>query len=155
MSLAAWYLHKVDQSARLADDAAEPAVRWRHEWEREAWRQILAKEIGADVVDVEAVIAMVQQQNESRSAQPLIAIARSGYGAAKEVVPKRSNGPSRHFVTTQQFGRGTGWVYPRVAGFEISGGWTWPCGPSELHLDWRSTSCCASGGRSASKHVAG
>jgi hypothetical protein len=61
MSLAAWYLHKVDMYPRLAEGSAEPGVRCRYESEREVWLQILAKEIGADAVDLEAVIAMVRQ----------------------------------------------------------------------------------------------
>jgi hypothetical protein len=57
MSLAAWYLHNVDQCARLADDA-EPCE-CRFVSERQVWLGILAREIGADVVRLEAVLALL------------------------------------------------------------------------------------------------
>jgi len=43
------------------EDAAEPGVRCRYQSERQAWLQILAEEIGADVVDLEATTAAVPQ----------------------------------------------------------------------------------------------
>jgi hypothetical protein len=57
MALAAWYLQKVDQCARLAGEATEPSQRCRLESDRRAWLQILADEIGADLDALEAVIA--------------------------------------------------------------------------------------------------
>jgi hypothetical protein len=39
MSLAAWYCHKADQCARLANDAIEPHQRSDFETERELWLQ--------------------------------------------------------------------------------------------------------------------
>jgi hypothetical protein len=56
MSLAAWYLHKIDQCARLANDAAEPNQRCRLESERRFWLQILAEKIQVDEETLEAVI---------------------------------------------------------------------------------------------------
>ena len=56
MSLAAWYLHKVDQYARLAEDAAEPSQRCRFESERRFWLQILAETIQVDNEALEATI---------------------------------------------------------------------------------------------------
>jgi hypothetical protein len=40
MSLAAWYLHKADQCARLAKDAIEPRKRSDFETERKLWLQM-------------------------------------------------------------------------------------------------------------------
>jgi hypothetical protein len=57
MAVAAWYLQKVDQCSRLAGKATKPSQRCRHESDRRAWLQILAKEIGADMGALEAVIA--------------------------------------------------------------------------------------------------
>jgi len=57
MSLAAWYLHKVDQCARLADDAMDPRDHARFVSERHDWLRFLAVEIGADVGVLEAAIA--------------------------------------------------------------------------------------------------
>jgi hypothetical protein len=57
MALAAWYLQKVDQRARLASEAAELSQRSRHESDRRAWLQILANEIGADMDALENVMA--------------------------------------------------------------------------------------------------
>jgi len=48
MSLAAWYLHKADQCARLAKDAIEPRKR-DFETERKLWLQI-AEQIQMDEV---------------------------------------------------------------------------------------------------------
>jgi hypothetical protein len=59
MSLAAWYLHKVDQCARLASDVTEPRERARFKAERRSWLQILAKEIEADEGTLRAVAAMM------------------------------------------------------------------------------------------------
>ena len=49
MSLAAWYLHKADQCARLAKDAIEPRKRSDFENERKLWLQI-AEQIEMDEV---------------------------------------------------------------------------------------------------------
>jgi hypothetical protein len=49
MSLAAWYLHKADQCARLAKDATEPRKRSDFETERKLWLQI-AEQIERDEV---------------------------------------------------------------------------------------------------------
>jgi hypothetical protein len=57
VSLAAWYFHKVDQCAQLADDAAEPYVRAKFLSERHSWLQILATEIGTDETILDATIA--------------------------------------------------------------------------------------------------
>jgi hypothetical protein len=57
MSLAAWYLHKVDQCLRLTDDAAEALDVARFTSERSEWLRLLAEEIGADVAVLEAAIA--------------------------------------------------------------------------------------------------
>jgi hypothetical protein len=59
MSLAAWYLHKVDQCARLADDAADPCGHDRFVSERSEWLRVLADEMGADVGVLEATIALL------------------------------------------------------------------------------------------------
>jgi hypothetical protein len=59
MSLAAWYLHKVDQCARLADAARDPCDHDRFVSERCEWLQVLADEIGADVGVLEATIALL------------------------------------------------------------------------------------------------
>lgn len=56
MSLAPFYLHKVDQCARLANDAAEPCERDRFISERQEWLRILAGEIGTDAERLEAVL---------------------------------------------------------------------------------------------------
>ena len=56
MSLGSFYLHKVDQCARLADDAAEPCERARLVSERQAWLRILAGEIGTDATRLEAAL---------------------------------------------------------------------------------------------------
>lgn len=56
MSLAAWYLHKVDQCARLAEEASEPSQRCRFESERRFWLQILAEKIRVDEKTLEAAI---------------------------------------------------------------------------------------------------
>lgn len=58
MSLATFYLHKVDQCARLADDA-EPCERDHFISERQAWLDILAREIGTDAVRLETVLALL------------------------------------------------------------------------------------------------
>jgi hypothetical protein len=49
MSLAAWYHHKADQCARLANDAGEPRKRFDLEAERKLWLQI-AEQIEMDEV---------------------------------------------------------------------------------------------------------
>ena len=49
MSLAAWYLHKADQCARLANEAVEPRKRSDFEIERKLWLQI-ADQIERDEV---------------------------------------------------------------------------------------------------------
>jgi hypothetical protein len=59
MSLAAWYLHKIDQSARLAEDAADPGQRSCFESERKFWVQILAEKMQVDEVTLEAVLALM------------------------------------------------------------------------------------------------
>jgi hypothetical protein len=56
---AAFHLHKVDQCARLAEDAAEPS---HLESERRAWLQILAREISADPKTLEATIALLPME---------------------------------------------------------------------------------------------
>jgi hypothetical protein len=61
MSLPAWYLHKVDQCARLAENAAEPSHRRRFESKRKAWLRILADEIRADEATMRAVLALADQ----------------------------------------------------------------------------------------------
>jgi hypothetical protein len=58
MSMASFYLQKVDQCARLADDA-EPRERARFRSERYAWLRSLAREIGADDAILEAAIALL------------------------------------------------------------------------------------------------
>lgn len=58
MSLAAFYLHKVDQCARLADDA-EPCERDHFISERQEWLDILAQEIGTDAVHLETALALI------------------------------------------------------------------------------------------------
>lgn len=60
MSLAAFYLHKVDQCAHLAEEA-EPCERRRFVSERHAWLQILAGEIGADAERLEAALALLPE----------------------------------------------------------------------------------------------
>jgi hypothetical protein len=59
MPLASFYLHKVDQSARLADNAAEPCERASLVSERQAWLRILAGEISTDAMRLEAVLALL------------------------------------------------------------------------------------------------
>jgi hypothetical protein len=54
---AAFYLHKVDECARLAGDARDPRDQSRFISERRHWLQFLADEIGTDVGLLEAVIA--------------------------------------------------------------------------------------------------
>jgi len=58
MSLASFYLHKVDQCTRLADDA-EPCERARYVSERQEWLRILAQEIDTDTVRLETVLALL------------------------------------------------------------------------------------------------
>jgi hypothetical protein len=60
---AAWYLWKVDQCARLAEQATDPCERARYISDRRLWLQILAAEIGADEAAVEAAIALVPMAN--------------------------------------------------------------------------------------------
>jgi hypothetical protein len=57
---AAWYLHKVDQYSRLAEEATDPCERARFISNRHSWLQILATELGADETAFEAAIAVVQ-----------------------------------------------------------------------------------------------
>jgi hypothetical protein len=57
MRLAAWYLPKVDECARLAADATDPRDHARFLSERHHWLRILADEIGTDVGLLEAAIA--------------------------------------------------------------------------------------------------
>ena len=57
MRLAAWYLHKVDECARLAGDATDPREHTRFVSERHHWPRILADEIGTNVGLLEAAIA--------------------------------------------------------------------------------------------------
>ena len=57
MRLAAFYLHKVDECARLAGDARDARDQSRFISERRHWLQFLADEIGTDVGLPEAVIA--------------------------------------------------------------------------------------------------
>ena len=64
MSLAAWYLHKVEQCASLADDAMDPCDRAGFVSERNEWLQVLAGEIGADVVALKATIALLPMDDE-------------------------------------------------------------------------------------------
>ena len=59
MSLASFYLHKLEQCARLAHGAAEPCERDRFISERQAWLQILAGVIGTDPVRLEAALALL------------------------------------------------------------------------------------------------
>jgi hypothetical protein len=61
MSLAAWYLHKIDQCARVADNA-DPCDRDRFVSERLEWLRILAREIGTDAVGLETVLALVGRE---------------------------------------------------------------------------------------------
>jgi len=61
MTVAAFYLHKVDECARLAEDA-EPGQRWRFESERQEWLHILAGEIGADAAALEAAITLLPME---------------------------------------------------------------------------------------------
>ena len=68
MSLASCYLHKIDQCARLADDA-EPCERDGFVTERQTWLRILAGEIGADVVSLETVLARCRWMTRSRDEQ--------------------------------------------------------------------------------------
>jgi hypothetical protein len=42
MSLAAWYLHKADQCARMAKDAADQYTRTKFESEKKLWLEIAA-----------------------------------------------------------------------------------------------------------------
>jgi hypothetical protein len=49
MSLAAWYLHKADQCARLAKDTTDPRKRSDFETEGKLWLQI-AEQIEMDEV---------------------------------------------------------------------------------------------------------
>jgi hypothetical protein len=59
MSLVSFYLHKVDQCARIADDATDPCDRARFVAERYEWLRVLAEEIGADAGVLEATIALL------------------------------------------------------------------------------------------------
>jgi hypothetical protein len=61
MSLPAWYLHKADQCARLAEATAQPGERPRFEAERELWLRLLAEEIGADEITLQAVLVRMSQ----------------------------------------------------------------------------------------------
>ena len=45
MSLIAWYLHKADQSARLANDARDPQERAKFESERSRWVELAFRQI--------------------------------------------------------------------------------------------------------------
>ena len=58
MSIAAWYLQKMDQCARLAKETSEPRERSRFESERTVWLQLLAQEIGMDEPALENVVAL-------------------------------------------------------------------------------------------------
>jgi hypothetical protein len=58
MSLACFYLHKIDQCARLADDT-EPCERDRLVTERQEWLRVLAREIDTDPVRLETVLALL------------------------------------------------------------------------------------------------
>ena len=64
MSLAAWYLHKVEQCASLAADAVDPCDHAGFVCERDLWLRILAGEIGADVVALEATFALLPIDDE-------------------------------------------------------------------------------------------
>ena len=65
MRVAAWYLHKVDQCARLADDACKARIRSKFTSERHAWLQILAAEIEADAATLGAVIELVPSSDDA------------------------------------------------------------------------------------------
>jgi hypothetical protein len=58
MSLACFYLHKIDQCAQLAD-GTEPRERDRLLTERQEWLRVLAREIDTDPVRLEAVLALL------------------------------------------------------------------------------------------------
>jgi hypothetical protein len=68
MSLATFYLYKVDQCARLAEDA-EPSQRCRFESERREWLRILAREIGvtANIEALEAIITRLPMDDADAS----------------------------------------------------------------------------------------
>ena len=59
--LAVWYLHKVDQCARLAEAATDPRNRSRYISECREWLQILAQEIGVDVELLEAKLLLMDE----------------------------------------------------------------------------------------------
>ena len=59
MSLVSFYLHKIEQCARRADEATDPCDHDRFVSERCEWLQVLADEIGADVGVLEATIALL------------------------------------------------------------------------------------------------
>lgn len=63
MSFAAWYLHKVNQCARLADDATDASDLERFASERSEWLRLLAEEIGADVRLVEDAVALLSVED--------------------------------------------------------------------------------------------
>jgi hypothetical protein len=58
MALSAWYLHKVIQCARLAEDAFSTSEMLRLISEREQWLQVLVEELGTDSATLEIAIAL-------------------------------------------------------------------------------------------------
>jgi hypothetical protein len=75
MSLAAFYLHKVDQCARLTEDAAPPGQRCRFESERRFWLQIMDEKLQVDEEALEAA-SRCCRWNEAKW---------GGYGSGKSV----------------------------------------------------------------------
>jgi hypothetical protein len=61
--LAAWYLHNVEQCARLAGAATDAHDVARFASERCEWLGFLAEEIGADVGLLEAAIALLPMED--------------------------------------------------------------------------------------------
>jgi len=57
--LAAAYLRKIDQCARLANASTDPPERSKYLSERNSWMQILADEIGTEVRLLEDALALL------------------------------------------------------------------------------------------------
>ena len=64
MSLASWYLYKVDQCGRLADDATDARDLEHFASERCEWLRLLAEEIDADVEVLEAALALLPIEDD-------------------------------------------------------------------------------------------
>jgi hypothetical protein len=96
MSFILWYLHKVNQCARLAKEAGDPGERSQFETERQLWLQVAEAEQNRESISLELMPDSTAAPPEQIEARESLGRSANSSGTKQQTAHRRLRGARRH-----------------------------------------------------------